>query len=56
MVANDNSKTGLSEISKCDLGSNIREINLGAESMPDSKTLGLLWDVENIRLRACFKY
>ena len=23
--------------------------------MPDSKTLGLVWDVEKDRLRACFK-
>ena len=24
--------------------------------MPDSKTLGLVWDVENDRLRVCFKH
>ena len=55
-VANGNSKTVLSGITKCDLGSNIREIDLNAEPMPDPKTLGLVWDVENDRLRVCFKH
>ena len=54
--ANGNFKTALSKIPQCDLGSNIREIDLGAESLPDSKTLGLVWDVENDRLRVCFKH
>ena len=54
-VAKGNSKTVLSGILKCDLCSNVRETDLGAESIPDSKTLGLVWDVENDRLRACFK-
>ena len=55
-TANDSSKTVLPGIPKCDLGSKIREIDLSAEPMPDSKTLGLVWDVENDRLRACFKH
>ena len=55
-VANGSSKTVLSGIPNCDLGSNIREIDLSAEPMPDSKTLGLVWDVENDRLRVCFEH
>ena len=55
-VANGSSKTVLSGIPKCDLGSKIREINLSAESVPDSKTLGLVWNVEIDRLRVCFKH
>ena len=55
-VANGSSKTVLSAIPKCDLGSNIWEIDLSAEPMLDSKTLGLVWDVENDRLRVCFKH
>ena len=54
-VANGSSKTVLSGIPKCDLGSNILEIDLSAEPMPDSKTLGLVCGVENDRLRVCFK-
>ena len=41
-VANDSSKTVLSGIPKCDLSSNILEIDLSAEPMPDLKTLGLV--------------
>ena len=55
-VANGSSKTVLSGILKCDLRLNIRETDLSAEPMPDSKTLGLVWDVENDRLRVCFKH
>ena len=55
-VANGSSKTVLSGISKCDLGSNIREIDLSAEPLSDSKTLGLVWEVENDQLRVCFKH
>ena len=55
-VANGSSKTVLSGILKCDLRLNIREADLSAEPMPDSKTLGLVWDVENDRLRVCFKH
>ena len=36
----------LLSIPKCDLGSNIREINLGLNPMPDSIALGLTWDFE----------
>ena len=44
-VANTSSKAVLSGIPKCDLGSNIRDIDLSAESTPDSKALGLVWNV-----------
>ena len=39
-------KPVLLNIPKCDLCSNITEIDLGSNSMPDSKALGLIWDVE----------
>ena len=55
-VANGSSKTVLFGILKCDLGSNIREIDLSAEPIPYSKTLGLVLDVENDMLRVCFKH
>ena len=55
-VANGSSKTVLSAIPKCDFGSNIREIDLSAEPMLYSKTLDLVWDVENDKLRVCFKH
>ena len=45
-LANHLAKPVLLSIPKCDLGSNIREIDLGSNSMPDSKALGLIWDVE----------
>ena len=54
-VASSNAKTVLNDVPKCDLGSNIREIDLGSEPMPDSKALGLVWDVENDRLRVLSK-
>ena len=44
--ANQLAKPVLRSISKCDLGSNIREIDLGSNPMPDSKALGLIWDVK----------
>ena len=55
-VADGSSKTVLSGIPKCDLGSDIREIDLRVEPMPDSKTLGLVWDVKNDQLRVCFQH
>ena len=44
--ANHLAKPVLLSIPKCDLGSNILEIDLGSNPMPDSKALGLIWDVE----------
>ena len=50
-VANSISKSILTNVPKCDLGCNVREINLCPDVMPDSKALGLTWDAENDRLR-----
>ena len=55
-ITNDSSKTVLSGIPNFDLGLNILEIDLSAELMPDLKTLGLVRDVENDRLRVCSKH
>ena len=55
-VANGNSKTVLSGIPKCHLCSNSREIDLGAEPMPESKALVLAWDAEINWLRVSFKH
>ena len=40
-VANSISKSVLTGIPQCDLGSSIREIDLGSQLMPDSTALGL---------------
>ena len=50
-VSNSDSKLVLTGMPKSDLGLNIREIDLGSQPMPDSKALGLVWDVENDKLR-----
>ena len=50
-ICNSDSKSVLTWIPKSDLGSNIGEIDLGSQPMPDSKALGLVWDVENDKLR-----
>ena len=55
-VANGSSKTVLSGTPKCELGSNIRKIGLSAEPMSNSKTLDVVWNVENDRLRVCFEH
>ena len=47
------SKCVLSGIPPSDLGSSLREVDLGTQPMPDSKALGLVWDVEDDRLRVC---
>ena len=39
-------KSVLLSISKCNLGSNIREIDLGSNTMSNSKALSLIWDAE----------
>ena len=44
--ANHLAKPVLLSIPKCDFGSNIREIDFSSNPMPDSKALGLIWDVE----------
>ena len=55
-VANSLSKSVLSGIPSCDLGPNIREIDLGSQLMPDSKALGLAWDVEHDSLRVSSRH
>ena len=52
-VANGMSKSILLNIPQGDLGSSILEIDLGSHPMPDCKALGVVWDVENDRLRVC---
>ena len=53
-VANNNlSKSVLSFVPSCDLNTNLKEIDLYSQLLPDSKALGLLWDVESDRLRVC---
>ena len=55
-VANSVSKSVLSGIPSCDLGPSIREIDLGSQLMPDSKVLGLAWNVEHDSLRVCSRH
>ena len=55
-VANGNYKNVFSGIPKCDPGLDIRKIDLSAERMPNSKTFGLVWDVENDRLQEFSKH
>ena len=52
-VANGLSKSILSNIPQSDLGCSFREIDLGSHLMPACKALGVLWDVENDRLKIC---
>ena len=54
-VAKSISKCVLSEVSKDDLCSNLREIDIGKQPMPASKALGLIWDMKNDRLRLSCK-
>ena len=54
-VANSISKSVLSDVPKDDLCSNLREIDIGTQLMPASTALGLVWDVENDRLRVSCK-
>ena len=52
-AANGASKSILLNVPQKDLVINIREIDLTSQFMPDSKALGLVWDVENDTLRMC---
>ena len=54
-VANNISKSVLSEVPKDDLSPNLKEIDIGTQLMQASKALGLVWDVENDRLRVSCK-
>ena len=53
-VTNACASSILSEIPKCDLAANISEIAIGSEPMPDAKALGVIWDVENDKLKVSF--
>ena len=52
-IANNLSKSILSFVPPCDLNTNLKEIDLCSQSLPDSKALGLVWEVESDRLRVC---
>ena len=52
-VENGLPKSILSNIPQSDLRSSIREIDPGSHPIPDCKALGIIWDVENDRLRVC---
>ena len=54
-MANNISKSVLSEVPKDDLSPNLKEIDIWTQLMPASKALGLVWDVENDRLRVSCK-
>ena len=53
-ISNSCSKAILTEIPQCDLAPSISEVSIGAEPMPDSKALGVVWDVENKKLEVSF--
>ena len=53
-ISNSCAKTILTEIPQCDLAPSISEVTIGAETMPDSKALGVIWDVENDKLKVSF--
>ena len=53
-VTNACASSILAEVPKCDLAANISEIAIGLEPMPDSKALGVIWDVENDKLKVSF--
>ena len=52
-VANSMSKSVLLNLPPEDLRANVKEIDLTSQLMPDSKALGLVWDVKSDRLRVC---
>ena len=53
-ISNSCAKAILTEIPQCDLAPSISEVTIGAEPMPDSKALGVIWDVENDKLKVSF--
>ena len=52
--SNSCAKAILTKIPQCDLAPSISEVTIGAEPMPDSKALGVIWDVENDKLKVSF--
>ena len=53
-ISNSCAKAILTEIPQCDLAPSISEVTIGAEPMPDSKSLGVIWNVENDKLKVSF--
>ena len=56
-IANSYAKSILLHISQCDLAPCISEIYVGLHLLPNSKALGLIWDIEDDVLRVrCREY
>ena len=53
-ISNSCAKAIPTEIPQCDLAPSISEVTIGVETMPDSKALGVIWDVENDKLKVSF--
>ena len=53
-ITNSCAQSILSEIPKGDLAASISEITIGSQPMPDSKALGVIWDVENDKFKISF--
>ena len=53
-ISNSCAKAIFTEIPQCDLAPSISEVTIRAEPMPYSKALGIIWDVENDKLKVSF--
>jgi len=54
-VSNSHAKSVLLHVRRCDLSPTVRELDLGSQPLPDSKTLGLVWNTECDTLRINFR-
>ena len=54
-MANCHAKEILSYMPQCDLATDVSEVDLGSDFLPDSKTLGLTWDPKNDKFRVNIK-
>ena len=54
-VSNCCAKSILTKVPRCDLAPSVSKIDLGSQPLPDSKTLGLVWDTEQDRLLVNFR-
>ena len=52
-MANNLSQYVLCFAPSCDLNTNLKEIDRCSQTLPDSKALVLVWEVESDRLRVC---
>ena len=50
-VANCHSVQNLKNVPHCDLATSLTNVDIGSEPLPNSKTLGLVWDPQNDILR-----